>query len=109
MSVAQVAMYCQIELCVSQPQLALAFRLALHMLKIGIFISHRGGSGSSLPYRHNIIITHGKDIIILSNSSKSRLALHFENPIFTNCRRSSLSCDWQCTDSEDTLSLSQTC
>ena len=31
-------------------------------LKIGIFMSHSGGSGSSLHYRRKIIITHGKDI-----------------------------------------------
>ena len=32
---------------------------------------------------------HGKDvIIILSNSAKNRLALRFENPIFTACRTS---------------------
>ena len=62
-SVVPVAMYCWIEWCVSQPQLALAFRLAqLHTLKIGIFMSHSGGSGSSLLYRRKIIITHGKDI-----------------------------------------------
>ena len=54
---------CQIEWCISQPQSALAFRLAqLRVLKIGIFMSHSGGSGSSLLNRHKIIITHGKDI-----------------------------------------------
>ena len=63
MSVVPVAMYCRIERCVSQPQSALAIRLAqLRALKIGIFMSHSGGSGSSLLYRRKIIITHGKDI-----------------------------------------------
>ena len=58
-----VAMYYRIEWCVSQPQSALAFRLAqLHTLMIGIFMSHCGGSGSSLLYHRKIIITHGKDI-----------------------------------------------
>ena len=61
-SVVPVPIYCRIEWCVSQPQSALAFRLAqLRMLKIGIFMSHSGGSGSSLLYRRRII-THGKDI-----------------------------------------------
>ena len=62
-SVVPVAMYCWIEWCISQLQSALAFQLAqLCMLKIGIFMLHSGGSGSSLPYRRKIIITHGKDI-----------------------------------------------
>ena len=60
-SVVSVAMYCQIEWCISQPQSALAFRLAqLRTLKIGIFMSHSGGSGSSPLYRRKII-TYGKD------------------------------------------------
>ena len=58
----------------------------MHAKMIGIFMSHSGGSRSSLPYCCKIIITHGKDIRILSNSSTSRLALHFENPIFTTSR-----------------------
>ena len=59
MSVVPVAMHYQIEWCVSQPQSALAFRLAkLRVLKIGIFMSHSGGSGSSLLYHRKIIITH---------------------------------------------------
>ena len=42
---------------------ALAFRLVqLHALKIVIFMSHSGGSGSSLLYCRKIIIIHGKDI-----------------------------------------------
>ena len=54
-------LYYWIEWCVSQPQSALAFRLAqLRVLKIGIFMSHSGGSGSSLLYHRKIIITHGK-------------------------------------------------
>ena len=41
-----VAMYCWIEWCISQLQSALVFRLAqLHVPKIGIFMSHSGGSG----------------------------------------------------------------
>ena len=63
LSVIPVAMHCQIEWCVSQPQLALAFRLAqLRTLKIGIFMSHSDGNGSSLLHRRKIIITHGKDM-----------------------------------------------
>ena len=62
-SVVPVAMYCRIEWCVSQPQSALAFRLAqLRTLKSGIFMSHSGGSGSSLLYCRKIIIAHSKDI-----------------------------------------------
>ena len=61
LSVITVAMYCRIEWCISQPHSALAFRLAqLRTLKIGIFMSHSGGSGSSLLHRRKIIITHGK-------------------------------------------------
>ena len=41
---------------------------------------HSGASRSSLPYHLKIIITH---IYLLSNSSNSRLALCFDNPIFT--------------------------
>ena len=35
-----------------------------------------------------LFITHGKDIYLqsLNNPSKSRLTLHFENPIFTTFR-----------------------
>ena len=56
-------MYCWIEWCISQPQSALAFRLAqLRVLKIEIFMSHSGGSGSSHLYHRKIIITHDKDI-----------------------------------------------
>ena len=63
MSVVPVAMHSRIEWCISQPQSALAFRKAqLRTLKIGIFMSHSGGSGSSLLYRRKIIIIHGKDI-----------------------------------------------
>ena len=63
MSVVPVAMHCWIEWCISQPQPALAFRLAqLRALKIRIFMSHSGGSGCSLLYHRKIIITHGKDI-----------------------------------------------
>ena len=63
MSVVPVAMYRRIEWCVSQPQSALAFRLAqLRVQKIGIFMFHSGGSGSRFLYRCKIIITHGKDI-----------------------------------------------
>ena len=53
-------------------------------------MSHSGGSELSLPYRRKIVITHGEDITILRNSSKSRPALHFENPIFTTSCTSSL-------------------
>ena len=65
-----------------------------------------------------LFITHGKDIYLqsLNNSSKSILALRFENPIFTTfCTEShhhlcsSLSCGWQCIDTEDTFFLSLTC
>ena len=62
-SIVPVAMYCPIEWYVGQPQSAFAFRLAqLRALKSGIFMSHSGGSGSSLLYRRKIIIAHGKDI-----------------------------------------------
>ena len=45
-SVVPVAMYCQIEWCIGQLQSSLAFRLVqLRTLKIGIFMSHSGGSG----------------------------------------------------------------
>ena len=65
-----------------------------------------------------LFITHGKDIYLqsLNNPPKSRLALPFENPIFTTFRTesyhhlcSSFSCGWQCIDTEDTLFLSLTC
>ena len=52
-SVVPVAMYCRIEWCVSEPQSALAFRLAqLHAL---MFMVHSCGSESSLPYHSKIV------------------------------------------------------
>ena len=46
-SVVPVAVYCRIEWCVSQPQSALAFRLA--QLRALVFMSRSDGSESSLP------------------------------------------------------------
>ena len=51
-SVVLVAMYCQIEWCISQPQSALTFRSSLRTLN------------GCLLYHRNIIITHGKNIRI---------------------------------------------
>ena len=52
-SAVPVAVYCRIEWCVSQPQLALAFQLA--QLRILMFTAHSGGNQSSLPYHHKIV------------------------------------------------------
>ena len=43
-------------------------------------MSRSGGSGSSLPYRHKIIITHGKDIYLQSLSNSSKIKKHFYLP-----------------------------
>ena len=49
-----VAMYCQIEWCISQPQSALAFRLAQLHANDWKFMSHSGGQSSlsSQDYYH---------------------------------------------------------
>ena len=85
-AVVPVAVYCRIEWCVSQPQSALAFRLA--QLRALVFMRHSDGSESSLLIIARLFITHGKDIYLqsLNSPSKSRLALRFENPIFTTFR-----------------------
>ena len=87
-SVVSVAVYCQIEWGISQPQLALAFQLA--QIRVLVFML-AGDVGTVMAENPvflivaRLFITHGKDIYLqsLNNPSKSRLALRFENPIFT--------------------------
>ena len=55
-SVVSVAMYCQTEWCISQPQSALLFRLA--QLRVLKFMSHSGGSEYSLLPYHRKIVYH---------------------------------------------------
>ena len=85
-SVVPVAVYCRIEWRVSQPQSALAFRLA--QLYALVFMLHSDGSDPVFLIVTRLFITHGKDIYLqsLNNPSKSRLALRFDNPIFTTFR-----------------------
>ena len=110
-SVVPVAVYCRIEWCVSQPQLGLAFRL-VQLRTLVFMLAQVMEANPVFLIVARLFITHGKDIYLqsLNNPSKSRLALRFENPIFTTfCTTTFVHRCRMAGNALDTLFLSLTC